>query len=367
MGVLKVKGINIIDLLGGPLDNSDSRSRQTLFGSKIKGVNADIDSGEKKYATGWTIDAFEGKVKHNGVVAKVAPKGTRPINDTNSTICSDNATFYIFNKNGEVYLSYTSDGEKISEFDSLTTVAGANKIAVINIALWGAGGAGGGGTRYIFRGNFGGIGGGGGCKAFYTLTMQNNSYVKIVIKNDSATNGRVVSKEKIEYASPYICMYSSGGTKICHLNGGNSGFACDKANSEQDPLGYVTITSCLSGTYDNVNFVCRRKANGTRKVSNGLNGNESNFAEVTEPYNGNPEGYKLSLILKGTGGKGVTAGDGYGSGGGGSYGNGGKSGDNDSGSGGSAGNNGGGGGGAGSPAGGANGGNGGYAGFELMY
>ncbi|MBQ8749363.1 MAG: hypothetical protein IJZ29_02735 [Clostridia bacterium] len=362
MGIFKVKGVDLKTIVGEPFENSDGRTRFSLFGTKIKGFDADVDANTKKYATSWDIDAFRGKVKHNGVVAGIAPQGTRPINNSSLVKTADSFVYYIINNNGNLILSTSTSGDSA---EIITPVTDADGTAVCNIAIWGAGGKGGNGTYYLIGGHYGGVGGGGGCKAFYTVTIPTNNYIKLE-SSVGTNNGRSKSSSSSEYQAVSVSLLSSSGVLICKVLGGYSGLTCNKKD-DTDSLKSSSISTMLNGVYDGVTFTCRKFANGTAKKYNGNDGLDSTFADETSPYFGNPENVQGALLLTGNGGKGGGSGRGYGSGGGGGYGNAGNAGDNGNGSGGDAGTNGGGGGGSGSPANGANGGKGGYAGFEIFY
>lgn len=366
MGILKINGVNVNNYIGELY--TSNRTKQNILGTKLKGFNATIDSGSQYAATGWLHDVFEGKLKYNGSACTCAAQGTRPINKTVLSKSGAGMTYYLKNDNGTLYLKSSptaSTGEKI------VTSTDKNKRVVINIALWGAGGKGGGGAYWFLKGYWGGVGGGGGAKVFYTLVFENNAYCKITTGSASSYKGRTTNSDEETFASPFGRLSASTGTVIATCNGGKSGigshprWATDNFSEQSSASTYSTNLITLG----NVTFYLRKKVNGAAKQRNAMTGKSSTFADVLSPAYGNPENIANNFENTASGGRGPESSynQSEGSGGGAGYHAGGRAGDTGSGESGSAGTYGGGGGGASSPSGGADGGNGGHAGFRIFY
>ena len=366
MGILKINGIDVNNYIGELY--TSNRTKQNILGTKLKGFNSTIDSGSQYAATGWLYDVFEGKLKHNGNACTCAAQGTRPINATVLAKSGAGMTYYLKNENGTLYLK-TSISASTGEIIKAST--DKDKRVIINIALWGAGGKGGGGAYWFLAGNWGGIGGGGGAKVFYTLVFENNTYCQITTGSESSYKGRTTDSSDTTYSSPFIRLTSSTGITIATCNGGKSGignhprWATDNFTEQSSASTYSTNPATLG----NVTFYLRKKVNGAAKQRNGMSGKSSTFGDVLSPAYGNPEGLANNFENSANGGQGPHSSytQPAGSGGGAGYHAGGKAGDTGSGSAGSGGTWGGGGGGGGSPANGAAGGNGGHAGFRIFY
>lgn len=362
MGTLKYKGVDVTTYLGNLYNKDDNRTKQEIISTKIKGIKAEIDDGTKFVASGWFHNAFEGKLKYNGNIYSCAPQGTRPINETAFTKTGTNLTCYLVNENGILYYKTSPTATTGEEIVKSTE---REKQVTINLALWGAGGKGGGGAYWFLKGWWGGIGGSSGAKAFYTLVFKNNAYCKISISND---DGRTSSNDTGCKQAPTITLVSSDNVTIATCKGGKSGIGSHPrwGKDNFDEVGSFTSIGINPVTKGNVTFYLRKKTNGAKKRTNGFSGNGSTFENSLSPYNGNPENILKNLKNSSSGGTGLKTSydQGCGSGGAGGYENGGNAGDN---SGGTNGGLGAGGGGAGSPNNGASGGDGGLAGFKVFY
>ncbi len=369
MGTLKIYGVNILQYTT-PVPTSEVGTAHSAFTDKIKGISTELDSKSKKIVTGWNVygapyDAASGKIRVNGQVVPVMVDGTRPRNiSTKATITGCGVTKYINNVNGNVYLSDTANS---ASGTLIVNTKDVNKDAILNIACWGAGGKGGGGAYWFLVGNWGGVGGAGGGKAFLTIRIINNDYVRIVTQADSAKTGRTTDSSDYAIESPSLIMYDSEGTAFCTCTGGWSGVANHPRWHADDYKGAGTVSAKST---DKVAVIVRKIASGVaNKIENGRAGRSITFSDSTAPSLGNPENNKGPIALTGAGGSGPQTRyeQTNGSGGAGGYGAGGNAGDTGNGSGGSAGTNGGGGGGGGSPAGGCAGGDGGLPGFKIFY
>lgn len=375
MGTLKIKGNDILNYLTLESKNNVG-TKHSAFPEKIRGLNADLDSKNKKVITGWLVpngngwssnsdyDASQGKIKVNGTAIKVMYDGTRPRNmSRKATITGCGLTYYLNNVNGELYLSTAMNS---ASGTYIVRSRAPNKDCVVNMVCWGSGGKGGGGAYWFLAGNWGGVGGAGGGKAFFTICVKNNDYFRIVTETDDAKIGRLRESSNESFQSPGIMIYKSNGSETVSCRGGDSGTSNNPrwSTDSYSGGGLATVQS-----YSILPTISRKKCNGGAKRSNGYPGNSVTLGNVTSPYFGNPENNQGELVLTGNGGVGPDAAyaQGHGSGGGGSYGNGGNAGDTGSGSGGSPGSNGGGGGGGGSPSGGCSGGDGGLPGFIIFY
>lgn len=378
MADLQFQGSSLVNL-STPEASGNVGDKNSTFPDKIRGLTSEIDAGSKKIITGWSLNSCnhndwssnanynvnrDGKLLVNGSVISMMYNGTRPRNIAcKATITGTNKIYYLNNVNGSLYLSTSANS---ASGTYITTSTAPNKDCIVNIALWGSGGKGGGGAYWFLAGNWGGVGGAGGGKVFVTACILNNDYFKITIDSDSDYIGRTTESADTTYSSPAIHLYKSNGRQWCVCYGGESGTAHNPRWSTDNYKG-GGIYSVQS--YGHLPLIQRKYTDGANKNSNGKTGNSCSFYNYQSPHMGNPEGHQGSLVLTGAGGVGPDSGytQSHGSGGAGSYGNGGNAGDTGNGSNGSAGSNGGGGGGAGSPAGGAAGGNGGLPGFKIFY
>ncbi len=376
MGTLKINGTNILTYFT-PVPSSEVGTKHAAFPDKIKGLTTEVDNNSKKVLIGWQLpdynsyssnpnyDAAKGKVKVNGKVAPIIMDGTRPRNiSVKASITGCGLTYYLNNVNGSLYLS-TSANSASGTF--VVSSKAPNKDCIINLACWGAGGKGGEGAYWFLVGNWGGVGGGGGGKAFLTICVKNNDYLRIVTETDAALTGRTKTSNDTTFEAPGLQIYKSSGQEWCDCGGGYSGTSNHPRWSKDS---YQGAGWTVVQTYGNIPLIKRKYASqlGT-KSENGMSGKSVTFQNSESPYFGCPEGNQGSLVLTGNGGKGPDTSytQVHGSGGAGSYGNGGNAGDTGNGSGGQAGTNGAGGGGGGSPAGGCTGGDGGLPGFIIFY
>lgn len=366
MGILKINGVNVNNYIGELY--TGTLTKQSALGTKLKGFNTTIDSGTQYAATGWLYDVFEGKLKRNGSPCTCAAQGTRPMNRFISSRSGSGLVYYLNNINGTLYLTTSP---MATTGDVIKTSTDKNKRVVINIALWGAGGRGGGGAYWFLKGNWGGVGGSGGAKAFYTLVFGNNSYCQITTGNESEYSGRTTNSHEFIYTAPFANLIASNGIVIATCNGGQSGISSHPRwkNDDFSSQSSASTYSVNPTTQGNVIFYLRKKASGAAKQQNAMWGKSSTYGDILAPFYGNPENVVNNFINSASGGQGPQTfyQQSQGSGGGAGYGAGGKAGDTGTGSDGSVGNLGGGGGGAGSPAGGANGADGGNAGFWIFY
>lgn len=374
MGTLKVNGIDILNY-STPISKGTAGTEHVIS-KKIKGISADVDSGTKKFVVGWELsntsgysnnsnyDAAKGRIKISGTTTPIMIDGTRPRNlEVKASITGTGLTYYLNNIDGALYLATEANA---ATGTTIISSKAPNKDCVVNIACWGAGGKGGYGGYWLLAGNWGGIGGAGAGKAYFTACIKQNDYIKIVTDSDSAKNGRITESNDGTFAAPDLNVYNSSGTAIITCCGGRSGVS-NHPRWASDPLDGGGTVSFSTAT--KLPIIIRKVAKGGNKVTNGLTGNACTFSNQIAPNAGNPEGSLGSLTLTGNGGPGPDSGynQAHGSGGGGSYGNGGNAGDTAGGSWGIVGVNGGGGGGGGSPSGGAVGENGGVPGFIIFY
>ena len=372
---------------------SSSATKYTLLGSKILGFSSAIDAGTSKavVAQDNELDAFRGHVMKNGVVAPAAITYSRPMNASLRAAYSGQGKAWVITakSNGTIDIS---DGSTTTNY-TLNGTSGDNKnYVVFNIALWGAGGKGGGGAYWFLKGNWGGVGGTGGGKAVCNVKLRVGYSIIVQTESDSGDRtGRISESNKARYYAPFT-MLKYGSTTILTCAGGGSGISnhpketnmnqyilADERRVEFSNIPYQLnyISNTISYTIIDVRAV--NAVAGASYRTNGYTGNSCSFpTSNTGGYSsyidsdlfwGNAEHVRGAIQLTGSGGASVhnKSEQSRGSGGGGSYGNGGASGDTGNGSAGAAGTNGGGGGGAGSPSGGAAGGNGGYGGFAIFY
>ncbi len=380
MGKLLIKGIDVNNYIGELYNNNDARTKaSSAIGVKLRGFNNEIDNQSKKAVCGDLYDVFENKLKYNGSIITIAPRGTRPINENEHELTSDNFTRFLVNKDGQLILSAYSDGSSGTILSFVPKSTEKNRKLVITLAMWGAGGRGGGGSYFSFvkppAGNYGGIGGEGAGKAFLKIQLDNNSYCRIEVP-DASLIGRYRHSDTEVYKAISLALYDSEYQKIVQCNGGYSGIGSHMHSSQDSTIGnsYASVEffgDTITNTYEKNGMKCTlcMSASGGVKTNNGNGGSICTFKEITSSRYGNPEDRQGALCVTGNGGAstGVTYDNRHGSGGGGSYGYGGNSGDTGNGSGGSPGARGGGGGGSGSPNFGIDGGEGGYAGFTVFY
>ena len=381
MGNLMINGVNILEYVT-PVNISEVGTSNSAFVDRIKGLTSSLDNKTKKIITGWSLpnndystntnyDAAQGKIKVDGVVAPVMIDGTRPRNIVSKyEHTGQGFTKYLNNVNGELYVS---DSAGIASGVSILTSKASNKDVVFNLACWGSGGKGGGGSYWFLAGNWGGVGGASGAKAFMTVVIKNNGFIKIVADSDSSRQGRVTNSNDTTYESPSIYIYNENeSSPLLICTGGRSGTSNNPRWSTDDLQGGGSI---IYNRQDVAPIILRKTANGANKIYNGNLGRDLSFnVDRVSPYLGNSENNQGELVLTGYGGNiysGTTPGDNQrqGSGGAGGYGNGGKASQNggNNNSAGFPGDKGGGGGAADCPAGGADGGNGGAPGFIIFY
>lgn len=171
MDKLLINSVNVNAYIGDLYDNSDARTKaSSVIGTKIKGFNPEIDSQSKKAVTGDVCDVFQKKLRYKGSTITIAPNGTRPLNQSETRVVGDNISKYLVNKNGLLVISDSNPADV--GIDAITGLlpndnrgvisTDKDKKVVVTVALWGAGGKGGGGAYYtIFMGPagyYGGIG-----------------------------------------------------------------------------------------------------------------------------------------------------------------------------------------------------------------
>ena len=372
---------------------SSSATKYTLLGSKILGFSSAIDAGTAKavVAQDNELDAFRGHVMKNGVVAPAAITYSRPMNASARAAYSGQGKVWTITaqSNGTIDIS---DGSTTTNYTLNGTSGGTMNYVVFNIALWGAGGKGGGGAYLFLQGNYGGVGGTGGGKAVCNVKLRAGYSITIQTEADSGNRtGRTSNADNARYFAPFT-MLKYGSTTLLTCAGGGSGINNHPkvTNMNQQVLSGERAVSFSNIPYEqdymsnktSYTIIDVRAVNavaGANYRNNGYTGNSCSFpTSNTGGYSsyidsdlfwGNTEHVQGAIPLTGSGGASVNnkSEQNRGSGGAGSYGSGGASGDTAGVSGGSSGTNGGGGGGAGSPAGGAQGGNGGYGGFAIFY
>ena len=398
MGTLKINGIDILTL-STPISNDEIGTKQNIIGSLIKGLKPELDNGTQKLLdAGYKVndnyiidnyyDASKSKIKNNGHDITLAYNGTRPRNINSFTLTmSENVTKYINNIDGVLYVADKPRESGTKVLENLMSTDIDHKTCIFNIAMWGAGGKGGGSGYWLIAGNKGGVGGAGGGKLFSHIELENGGCIKIHTSSDKgrttqanpdiAGNIRaasIVMTSKISESDnddSKVIAKCTGGLNGRTYKGGSGGSHGDSTDGGGE-------ASCASSNwllnddflYGKIQYLL--KANGGNKNPNGGTGKSSTFEKIVnsekqtwEYIYGNQENNKGILELTGKGGSGG-GGQGYGDSGGGSYGNGGNAGVPGSGK---TGDKGGGGGGAGASGNGTtgNGGDGGYAGFAIFY